>query len=295
MKPVKYINISNSTDYYLNEIGKIPLLSEEEEKVLALKCLDGDVDAKQKLFESNLKLVVLVAKKYLKHNIPILDLIQEGNLGLYKAIDKYNPNLGNKFSTYAIWWINTAIQRKIRDNINKLKTPYNGLSIISKYDKSVEKLKKNLHRIPTNKEIAEDMNVSVYTVENIVIGKMPIISLNGLIDENPNLEFEGLFENYIKTPDEIYIEREMQTQVNDLLAKCQLSEKQLDILQLRFGLNGNEQMTIPDIAKKYHSSIKVINRIISSSLQMIRISKYAECLKIYIEDISSNDLQITKK
>lgn len=295
MEKVKYINISNSTDYYLNEISKIPLLSEEEEKVLALKCLDGDIDAKQKLFESNLKLVVLVAKKYLKHNIPILDLIQEGNLGLYKAIDKYDPNLGNKFSTYAIWWINIAIQRKIRDNINKIKTPFIVANITSKYDECVKKLKKNLHRIPTNKEIAEDMKVSIHTIENIIIGKMPIISLNSLIDENPDLEFEGLFENYIKTPDEIYIEREMQDKVNDLLAKCQLSEKQLDILQLRFGLNGNEQMTIPDIAKKYHSSIIAINRIISSSLQMIRISKYAECLKIYIEDIPSNDLQITKK
>ena len=226
----------DSVRLYLREIGKIPLLNAEEELALAQRVVAGDKKAKDQMAEANMRLVVSIAKRYVGRGLDLLDLIQEGNTGLLRAVEKFDPDKGFKFSTYATWWIRQAITRAIADQARTIRIPVHMVETINKLLRTQRRLTQELNREPTNEEIAKEMEIDVDKVEHIMKIKQDISSLDASIrdDEEDSVLADFIEDEDTVSPEESATGQLLKEQVKDMLGA--LTEREQKILKLRFGL-----------------------------------------------------------
>jgi RNA polymerase primary sigma factor len=273
----------DSVRLYLREIGKIPLLSAEEELDLARRVVDGDKDAKDKMAEANMRLVVSIAKRYVGRGLDLLDLIQEGNTGLLRAVEKFDPDKGFKFSTYATWWIRQAITRAIADQARTIRIPVHMVETINKLLRTQRRLTQELNREPTNEEIAAAMEIEVDKVEHIMKIKQDISSLDASIRDD---EEESVLADFIEdedtiSPEESATNQLLKEQVKGMLGA--LTEREQKILKLRFGLEDGKQHTLEEVGQEFSVTRERIRQIEAKALAKLRKHKDAKKLHDYIK------------
>ena len=273
----------DSVRLYLREIGKIPLLSAEEELALAKRVVDGDKDAKDKMAEANMRLVVSIAKRYVGRGLDLLDLIQEGNTGLLRAVEKFDPDKGFKFSTYATWWIRQAITRAIADQARTIRIPVHMVETINKLLRTQRRLTQELNREPTNEEIAAAMELDVEKVEHIMKIKQDISSLDASIRDD---EEESVLSDFIEdedtiSPEESATNQLLKEQVKGMLGA--LTEREQKILKLRFGLEDGKQHTLEEVGQEFSVTRERIRQIEAKALAKLRKHKDAKKLHDYIK------------
>ncbi|MCI6266936.1 MAG: sigma-70 family RNA polymerase sigma factor [Erysipelotrichaceae bacterium] len=278
------LELTNNVKMYLQEIEKIPLLSREEEQKLVEKIKQEDSNARKILIESNLKLVVSIAKKYIGRGLPFLDLIQEGNTGLIKAVEKFDSNRGYKFSTYATYWIRQAITRAIENKGRNVRVSVGMSQKISAYKKTISNLETKLNRQPTINEIANEMNLTLPEVMKLHELQSDTISLNTLIGDNKNTELESFIPTSKESPEDIVIINSMKHQVRNLLKNCNLKPREIEVLILRFGFNNREPMLLKEIGEKLNISGERVRQIEAQALRKIRNSKHIKELAEYMQD-----------
>lgn len=268
---------------FLREIGQIPLLSAEEELTLAKQVVAGDKDAKDKMAVANLRLVVSIAKRYVGRGLDLLDLIQEGNTGLLRAVEKFDPDKGFKFSTYATWWIRQAITRAIADQARTIRIPVHMVETINKLLRMQRRLTQELNREPTNEEIAQAMEIDVDKVEHIMKIKQDISSLDANIRDD---EEESVLADFIEDEDTIRPEESannqlLKEQVKGILSA--LTEREQKILKLRFGLEDGKQHTLEEVGQEFSVTRERIRQIEAKALAKLRKHKDARKLHDYIK------------
>lgn len=273
----------DSVRLYLREIGKIPLLSAEEELALAKRVVKGDKRAKDQMAEANMRLVVSIAKRYVGRGLDLLDLIQEGNTGLLRAVEKFDPDRGFKFSTYATWWIRQAITRAIADQARTIRIPVHMVETINKLLRTQRRLTQELNREPTNEEIAAAMEIDVDKVEHIMKIKQDISSLDANIRDD---EEESVLADFIEDEDTISPEESATTQllkeqVKDMLSV--LTEREQKIIKLRFGLEDGKQHTLEEVGQEFAVTRERIRQIEAKALAKLRKHKDARKLHDYIK------------
>jgi RNA polymerase primary sigma factor len=273
----------DSVRLYLREIGKIPLLNAEEELALAQRVVAGDKDAKDKMAEANMRLVVSIAKRYVGRGLDLLDLIQEGNTGLLRAVEKFDPDKGFKFSTYATWWIRQAITRAIADQARTIRIPVHMVETINKLLRTQRRLTQELNREPSNEEIAAAMEIEVDKVEHIMKIKQDISSLDASIRDD---EEESVLADFIEDEDTISPEDSatnqlLKEQVKDMLAA--LTEREQKIIKLRFGLEDGKQHTLEEVGQEFSVTRERIRQIEAKALAKLRKHKDARKLHDYIK------------
>jgi RNA polymerase primary sigma factor len=273
----------DSVRLYLREIGKIPLLSAEEELALAQRVVKGDKDAKDKMAEANMRLVVSIAKRYVGRGLDLLDLIQEGNTGLLRAVEKFDPDKGFKFSTYATWWIRQAITRAIADQARTIRIPVHMVETINKLLRTQRRLTQDLNREPTSEEIAAAMEIEVEKVEHIMKIKQDISSLDASIKDD---EEESVLADFIEdeetiSPEESATGQLMKEQIKDLLSA--LTEREQKILKLRFGLEDGKYHTLEEVGQEFSVTRERIRQIEAKALAKLRKHKDARKLHDYIK------------
>ncbi|MBQ4634789.1 MAG: sigma-70 family RNA polymerase sigma factor [Bacilli bacterium] len=269
---------TDSVAIYLREISRRPLLSLEEERKLAQKILKGDSEAREIFIESNLKLVVSIAKKYRGRGLSFLDLIQEGNLGLMTAVDKYDVNKGFKFATYATWWIRQAIVRAIQDKGANIRVPVHTQARLAVYKKAVTNLEERLNRQPTINEIVKETGLSSQIVTELSKFQNDAISINTLIGYNGDAELGQFISTTEESPESVAFARIIQPQVRKLLENCKLKPRETEILLLRFGFNDKEPMTLEEVGKKFNITRERVRQIEARALMKIRRSKQIKVL-----------------
>jgi RNA polymerase primary sigma factor len=273
----------DSVRLYLREIGKIPLLSAEEELELAKRVSEGDKDAKDKMAEANMRLVVSIAKRYVGRGLDLLDLIQEGNTGLLRAVEKFDHTKGFKFSTYATWWIRQAITRAIADQARTIRIPVHMVETINKLLRTQRRLTQELNREPTNEEIAAAMEIEVEKVEHIMKIKQDISSLDASIRDD---EEESVLADFIEdedtiSPEESATNQLLKEQVKGMLGA--LTEREQKILKLRFGLEDGKQHTLEEVGQEFSVTRERIRQIEAKALAKLRKHKDAKKLHDYIK------------
>ena len=273
----------DSVRLYLREIGKIPLLSAEEELALAKRVVAGDKDAKDKMAEANMRLVVSIAKRYVGRGLDLLDLIQEGNTGLLRAVEKFDPDKGFKFSTYATWWIRQAITRAIADQARTIRIPVHMVETINKLLRTQRRLTQELNREPSNEEIANAMEIEVDKVEHIMKIKQDISSLDASIRDD---EEESVLADFIEDEDAVSPEDSatiqlLKEQVKDMLSA--LTEREQKIIKLRFGLEDGKQHTLEEVGQEFSVTRERIRQIEAKALAKLRKHKDARKLHDYIK------------
>ncbi|HSW99376.1 MAG TPA: RNA polymerase sigma factor RpoD [Candidatus Saccharimonadales bacterium] len=273
----------DSVRLYLREIGKIPLLSAEEELSLAKRVVAGDKDAKDKMAEANMRLVVSIAKRYVGRGLDLLDLIQEGNTGLLRAVEKFDPDKGFKFSTYATWWIRQAITRAIADQARTIRIPVHMVETINKLLRTQRRLTQELNREPSNEEIANAMEIEVDKVEHIMKIKQDISSLDASIRDD---EEESVLADFIEDEDAVSPEDSatiqlLKEQVKDMLSA--LTEREQKIIKLRFGLEDGKQHTLEEVGQEFSVTRERIRQIEAKALAKLRKHKDARKLHDYIK------------
>jgi RNA polymerase primary sigma factor len=273
----------DSVRLYLREIGKIPLLNAEEELALAQRVVAGDKIAKDKMAEANMRLVVSIAKRYVGRGLDLLDLIQEGNTGLLRAVEKFDPDKGFKFSTYATWWIRQAITRAIADQARTIRIPVHMVETINKLLRTQRRLTQELNREPTNEEIAAAMEIEVDKVEHIMKIKQDISSLDASIRDD---EEESVLADFIEdedtiSPEESATNQLLKEQVKGMLGA--LTEREQKILKLRFGLEDGKQHTLEEVGQEFSVTRERIRQIEAKALAKLRKHKDAKKLHDYIK------------
>jgi RNA polymerase primary sigma factor len=273
----------DSVRLYLREIGKIPLLSAEEELNLAQRVVAGDKLAKDKMAEANMRLVVSIAKRYVGRGLDLLDLIQEGNTGLLRAVEKFDPDKGFKFSTYATWWIRQAITRAIADQARTIRIPVHMVETINKLLRTQRRLTQELNREPSNEEIAAAMEIEVDKVEHIMKIKQDISSLDASIRDD---EEESVLADFIEdedtiSPEESATNQLLKEQVKGMLGA--LTEREQKILKLRFGLEDGKQHTLEEVGQEFSVTRERIRQIEAKALAKLRKHKDAKKLHDYIK------------
>ena len=273
----------DSVRLYLREIGKIPLLNAEEELALAKRVVAGEKDAKDQMAEANMRLVVSIAKRYVGRGLDLLDLIQEGNTGLLRAVEKFDPDKGFKFSTYATWWIRQAITRAIADQARTIRIPVHMVETINKLLRTQRRLTQEYNREPTNEEIAKEMEIEVAKVEHIMKIKQDISSLDASIRDD---EEESVLADFIEdedtiTPEESATGQLLKEQVKDMLGA--LTEREQKILKLRFGLEDGKQHTLEEVGQEFSVTRERIRQIEAKALAKLRKHKDARKLHDYIK------------
>lgn len=273
----------DSVRLYLREIGKIPLLTAEEELALAKRVVDGDKDAKDKMAEANMRLVVSIAKRYVGRGLDLLDLIQEGNTGLLRAVEKFDPDKGFKFSTYATWWIRQAITRAIADQARTIRIPVHMVETINKLLRTQRRLTQELNREPTNDEIAKAMDLDVDKVEHIMKIKQDISSLDASIrdDEEESVLADFIEDEDAVSPEESATNQLLKEQVKGMLGA--LTEREQKILKLRFGLEDGKQHTLEEVGQEFSVTRERIRQIEAKALAKLRKHKDAKKLHDYIK------------
>lgn len=263
---------------YLKEIGNYPLLSMDEEVELAKKIAEGDQYATERLTESNLRLVVSIAKKYVGRGLSFLDLIQEGNLGLIKAVDKFDYSKGYKFSTYATWWIRQAITRSIADQSRTIRIPVHMSEVINKAYRISRSLLQELGREPTEEEIAKEMNLPVEKVREIMKISADPISLDTPIGEEDDSHLgDFIKDDTIMGPEDAAAYTMLQDQIQKLLTT--LSEREQRVLILRFGLLDGRTRTLEEVGKEFNVTRERIRQIEAKALRKLRHPNRARMLR----------------
>lgn len=286
------LKLTDSVKIYLREIGEYPLLSIEQQRDLALKILEGDNKARELFINSNLRLVVNVAKRYIGNGLTFLDLIQEGNLGLITAVDKYDVKKGFNFSTYAIWWIRQAITKAIEYKGRTIRIAAHVYEKVQLYKKIFRNLEIKLNREPTINEIADEMELSVSEVSDLQQLQIDVVSINAIIEDEKRTELEDFIVSSDDTPEEIATKENMQQDVKNLLISCNLKSRERDILILRYGLDGKEPMTLVEIGKIYNLTRERVRQIESNALKKIRKSNFVKRLVDYTESPTKSLLNI---
>jgi len=285
VKGAKYLEdvADDSVRLYLREIGKIPLLTAEEEFDLAQKVVSGDKRAKDKMAEANMRLVVSIAKRYVGRGLDLLDLIQEGNTGLLRAVEKFDPDKGFKFSTYATWWIRQAITRAIADQARTIRIPVHMVETINKLLRTQRRLTQDLNREPTNEEIAEEMELDVEKVEHIMKIKQDISSLDASVrdDEEDSVLGDFIEDEDTITPEESATGSLLKQQVKGLLGS--LSEREQKILRLRFGLEDGKNHTLEEVGQEFSVTRERIRQIEAKALAKLKKHKDSKKLMDYLK------------
>jgi len=273
----------DSVRLYLREIGKIPLLTAEEELALAKKVVKGDKRAKDAMAEANMRLVVSIAKRYVGRGLDLLDLIQEGNTGLLRAVEKFDPERGFKFSTYATWWIRQAITRAIADQARTIRIPVHMVETINKLLRTQRRLTQELNREPTNDEIAAAMEMDVDKVEHIMKIKQDISSLDASVrdDEEDSVLGDFIEDEDAKTPTESASEQLLKEQVKQILGT--LTEREQKILKLRFGLEDGKSHTLEEVGQEFSVTRERIRQIEAKALAKLRKNKDTRRLHEYLQ------------
>lgn len=278
----KNIAVDDPVRMYLKEIGKVPLLTAEEEKELAKRMEAGDETAKQKLCEANLRLVVSIAKKYVGRGMLFLDLIQEGNLGLIKAVDKFDWERGFKFSTYATWWIRQAITRSIADQARTIRIPVHMVETINKLIRVSRQLLQEEGREPTPDEIAAEMGISVEKVREILKIAQEPVSLETPIGEEEDSHLGDFIpDEDAPAPAEAAAFSMLKEQLVDVLGT--LTEREQKVLKLRFGLEDGRARTLEEVGKKFDVTRERIRQIEAKALRKLRHPTRSKKLKDYLE------------
>jgi RNA polymerase primary sigma factor len=273
----------DSVRLYLREIGKIPLLNAEEELNLARRVVAGDKDAKDKMAEANMRLVVSIAKRYVGRGLDLLDLIQEGNTGLLRAVEKFDPDKGFKFSTYATWWIRQAITRAIADQARTIRIPVHMVETINKLLRTQRRLTQELNREPSNEEIAKAMEIDVDKVEHIMKIKQDISSLDASIrdDEEDSVLADFIEDEDTVSPEESATGQLLKEQVKDMLGA--LTEREQKIVKLRFGLEDGKSHTLEEVGQEFSVTRERIRQIEAKALAKLRKHRDAKKLHDYIK------------
>ena len=278
----KNIAVDDPVRMYLKEIGKVPLLTAHEEIDLAKRMEAGDEYAKQKLCEANLRLVVSIAKKYVGRGMLFLDLIQEGNLGLIKAVDKFDWTKGYKFSTYATWWIRQAITRSIADQARTIRIPVHMVETINKLIRVSRQLLQEEGREPTPDEIAEEMGISVEKVREILKIAQEPVSLETPIGEEEDSHLGDFIpDDDAPAPAEAAAFSMLKEQLVDVLGT--LTEREQKVLKLRFGLEDGRARTLEEVGKKFDVTRERIRQIEAKALRKLRHPTRSKKLKDYLE------------
>lgn len=276
------IAIDDPVRMYLKEIGKVPLLSSEDEIELAKKIEEGSQYAKKKLAEANLRLVVSIAKRYVGRGMLFLDLIQEGNLGLIKAVEKFDYRKGYKFSTYATWWIRQAITRAIADQARTIRIPVHMIETINKQVRISRQLLQELGREPTPEEIAEQMDVPVERVREIQKISQDPVSLETPIGEEEDSHLGDFIQDEdIEQPSEAAARTLLKEQINEELAT--LTEREQKVLRLRFGLDDGRARTLEEVGKEFQVTRERIRQIEAKAIRKLRQPSRKKKLQDYLD------------
>ena len=276
------INIEDPVRMYLKEIGKVPLLTAEEENELARRMEEGDESAKKRLAEANLRLVVSIAKRYVGRGMLFLDLIQEGNLGLIKAVEKFDYRKGFKFSTYATWWIRQAITRAIADQARTIRIPVHMVETINKLTRVQRQLLQELGREPTPEEIADVMNISVDRVREIQKISQEPVSLETPIGEEEDSHLgDFIQDDNVPVPADAAAFTLLKEQLVEVLGT--LTEREQKVLRLRFGLDDGRARTLEEVGKEFNVTRERIRQIEAKALRKLRHPSRSRKLKDYLE------------
>ncbi|MEG2620947.1 MAG: RNA polymerase sigma factor RpoD [Bacilli bacterium] len=279
----KNANINDPVRMYLKEIGKISLLSLSEELEISKRVEDGDNEAKRILAESNLRLVVSIAKRYVGRNLSFLDLIQEGNIGLMKAVDKFDASKGYKFSTYATWWIRQAITRAIADQAKTIRVPVHMVETINKLKRIQRQLTLELNREPTETEIAKKMGIAEEKVREIFKISQDPLSLETPIGEEDDSHLgDFLKDESNMSPEEYAINEVLKDEISDVL--CTLTPREEEVLKLRFGLKGGTCHTLEEVGNMFGVTRERIRQIEAKALRKLRHPSRSRKLKDYLSD-----------
>ena len=279
----KDVNINDPVRMYLKEIGRISLLSPEEELKLSIQIANGDEDAKQQLAESNLRLVVSIAKRYVGRGLLFLDLIQEGNIGLMKAVDKFDYDKGYKFSTYATWWIRQAITRALADQARTIRVPVHMVETINKMARVQRQMTLELNREPTEEEIAKKMGISVDKVREVIKISQEPVSLETPIGEEDDSHLSDFIKDKSSMSPEEYATNEiLKEEIKNVLMTLQ--EREQEVLELRFGLVDGTCHTLEEVGKRFNVTRERIRQIEAKALRKLRHPSRAKKLKDFMVD-----------
>ena len=275
----------DSVRLYLREIGKIPLLNAEEEITLARKIVAGDKKAKDKMAEANMRLVVSIAKRYSGRGLDFLDLIQEGNTGLLRAVEKFDPDKGFKFSTYATWWIRQAITRAIADQARTIRIPVHMVETINKLLRTQRRMTQDLNREPTIEELAKELEMEPEKVEYVIKIKQDIQSLDAGVgrdgEEEDSTLGEFIEDEDSATPEESATSQLLKEQVQSVLST--LSDREQKIVKMRFGLGGGKSHTLEEVGQEFAVTRERIRQIEAKALAKLRKHKDAKKLHEYLK------------
>ena len=267
---------------YLKEIGKIPLLSAEQELEYSKRMMEGDEEAKKKLSEANLRLVVSIAKKYVGRGMLFLDLIQEGNLGLIKAVEKFDYRKGYKFSTYATWWIRQAITRAIADQARTIRIPVHMVETINKLIRTSRHLLQQLGREPTIEEIAKEMEMPVERVKEIKKVAQEPVSLETPIGEEEDSHLGDFIpDDDAPSPSELAAYTLLREQLDEIIET--LTPREAKVLRLRFGLDDGKARTLEEVGKEFNVTRERIRQIEAKALRKLRHPSRSKKLKDYLD------------
>jgi RNA polymerase primary sigma factor len=271
----------DSVRLYLREIGKIPLLTSEQEISLAKRIEDGDKAAKDAMAEANMRLVVSIAKKYVGRGLDLLDLIQEGNTGLLRAVEKFDYRKGFKFSTYATWWIRQAITRAIADQARTIRIPVHMVETINKLIRTQRRLVQELGREPLPEEIAAEMEMDVDKVNHIMKIKQETVSLEAPVGEEEDSQLgDFIADDDAKTPLEAATDQLLKEHVNQVLAL--LTPREQKILRMRFGLEDGRQHTLEEVGQEFGVTRERIRQIEAKALAKLRKHRDSKKLRDYL-------------
>ena len=275
--------VNDPVRMYLKEIGVVPLLTNEEEQELAILVEQGDTEAKQRLAEANLRLVVSIAKRYVGRGMQVLDLIQEGNMGLRKAVDKFDYTKGFKFSTYATWWIRQAITRAIADQARTIRIPVHMVETINKLVREQRNLLQELGQDPTPEQIAERMDMTPDKVREILKIAQEPVSLETPIGEEDDSHLGDFIEDeVIENPVDYTTRVVLREQLDEVLDT--LTDREENVLRLRFGLDDGKMRTLEDVGKVFNVTRERIRQIEAKALRKLRHPSRSKPLRDFIED-----------
>jgi RNA polymerase primary sigma factor len=275
----------DSVRLYLREIGKIPLLTAEEELALAKKVVSGDKRSKDKMAEANMRLVVSIAKRYSGRGLDFLDLIQEGNTGLLRAVEKFDPEKGFKFSTYATWWIRQAITRAIADQARTIRIPVHMVETINKLLRTQRRMTQELNREPSIEELAKELEMEPEKVEYVMKIKQDITSLDAGVGRDGDDE-DSVLRDFIEdedsaTPEESAASQLLKEQVQSILST--LSDREQKIIKMRFGLENGKSHTLEEVGQEFAVTRERIRQIEAKALAKLRKHKDSKKLHEYLQ------------
>ena len=276
------ITIDDPVKVYLHDIGRVPLLSGEEEAELAQRISRGDAEAKRRLNEANLRLVVSIAKRYVGRNLLFLDLIQEGNLGLIKAVDKFDSTKGYKFSTYATWWIRQAITRAIADQARTIRIPVHMVETINRLSKVEKTLTQEYGRQPQVEEIAAEMGMPLERVREIMKVAQDPVSLESPVGEEEDSHLgDFIADDDVPSPSDVAAQTMLKGELNEVLKT--LSDREARVLRLRFGLDDGRTRTLEEVGKEFNVTRERIRQIEAKALRKLRHPSRIKLLKDYMD------------